>query len=58
MLVLGSREAESGTVSVRSRELGDLGSRAIDDVIALLSREIDERALRSLFEKEVVGHQH
>lgn len=58
MLVLGSREAESGAVSVRSRDLGELGSLPVADVTAMISREISERALHSLFQKEVVDHQH
>jgi threonyl-tRNA synthetase len=58
MLVLGSREAESGTVSVRSRDLGELGSWAVGDITRAIVREIDERALSSQLKKEVVDHQH
>jgi threonyl-tRNA synthetase len=58
MLVLGSREAEKGAVSVRSRELGDLGSTPVAEFRELLLREIGERSNRSLFKKEVVNHEH
>jgi threonyl-tRNA synthetase len=34
MLVVGDREAEQGTVSVRSRAGGDLGARSVDAFIA------------------------
>ena len=40
MLILGPKEAEDGTVSVRGRS-GDEGSMALDDFIARLHAEID-----------------
>jgi threonyl-tRNA synthetase len=40
MLVVGDREAEQGTVSVRSRAGGDQGSRAVDEFIAAARDEI------------------
>ena len=48
MLVLGKREAESGTVSVRARDRGDLGAKSIDEVVTELVEEADTRALESL----------
>ena len=39
MLVMGAREAESGTVSVRSRAEGDLGAMTLDAFIAKLDAE-------------------
>ena len=35
-LIVGPREAESGTVNVRSRDCGEIGSRTIDDFVAEL----------------------
>ena len=35
MLIIGEREAEEGTVSVRSRKEGDLGVMALDDFLIL-----------------------
>jgi threonyl-tRNA synthetase len=40
MLVVGDREAETGTVSVRERSGGDKGARAIDAFIAMAREEI------------------
>jgi threonyl-tRNA synthetase len=36
MLIVGDKEIENGTVSVRSREKGDQGSMSIDDFTALI----------------------
>jgi len=40
MLVVGDREAEQGTVSVRSRAGGDLGARTLDAFVADALEEI------------------
>jgi threonyl-tRNA synthetase len=40
MLVVGNREADSGAVSVRSREHGDQGSQPVDAFIQALGREL------------------
>jgi len=45
MLILGDREAESGTVSVRTRDGQTIGSMPQDKIIALLQKEADEKAL-------------
>ena len=42
---IGEREAESGTLSVRSIKAGDLGVMAADEFIAKLCREIEEKAV-------------
>ena len=44
MLILGGKEAEAGTVSVRHRAKGDLGPRPAEEFIADLRREVDSRA--------------
>jgi threonyl-tRNA synthetase len=43
MLVIGDREAEAGTVSVRHRFKGDQGVRSVDDFLAALQAEIQGR---------------
>jgi threonyl-tRNA synthetase len=43
MLVVGAREAENGTVSLRHRSGDDLGAVPIDRVLADLTREIGSR---------------
>ena len=45
MLVIGDKEAESATVSVRSRKNGDMGSMGIDEFIASALREVAEKTI-------------
>jgi threonyl-tRNA synthetase len=45
MLVLGGKEAEAGTVSVRHRTKGDQGPRPFDQFLADLRQEIETRAI-------------
>ncbi|WZL78415.1 threonine--tRNA ligase [Eubacteriales bacterium mix99] len=45
MLVVGDKEVEDGTVSVRSRSKGDLGTMKPEDFKARIEREISEKAL-------------
>jgi threonyl-tRNA synthetase len=45
MLVLGAKEVEEGTVSVRHRDREDLGTQPLDQFIAEITAEIRERAL-------------
>lgn len=45
MLVLGAREVEEGTVSVRHRDREDLGSQPIDEFIGTICDEIANRSL-------------
>ena len=46
MLVVGPKEAEAGTVSVRHRVKGDLGPRPLADLLAALQQEISSRAIQ------------
>jgi len=46
MLVVGAREAEAGTVSVRHRGKGDLGPKPLAEVVASLQSEIEARAIQ------------
>ncbi len=45
MLVIGDKEAESGTVSVRSRREGDVGVQSVDDFLARALREVAEKVI-------------
>jgi threonyl-tRNA synthetase len=45
MLIVGGKEAEAGTVSVRHRSKGDLGPRPLDQFSADLRQEVDSRAI-------------
>jgi|GEM_PF-2038807 len=49
MLVVGPRDAESATVSVRDRIDGDLGAMPIDQAISRLAQEIAERRVRKTY---------
>jgi threonyl-tRNA synthetase len=43
MLVVGDREAENGTVSVRNRRHGDQGAKSVDEFIATLRGLVDAK---------------
>ncbi|MHB8917958.1 MAG: threonine--tRNA ligase [Desulfocucumaceae bacterium] len=45
MLVVGDREAESGSVAVRHRTAGDMGSVKVDDFISRIKDEIKTKKL-------------
>lgn len=44
MLVIGDKEMESGTVSVRSRKDGDIGSMPVDEFVSRIVEEIKNHA--------------
>jgi threonyl-tRNA synthetase len=46
MLIIGGKEAEAGTVSVRHRSKGDLGPRPLDDFVRELQAEIVSHAIQ------------
>lgn len=43
MLVVGDREAEEGTVSVRSRKDGDIGTHSLDEFLAKALKEVADK---------------
>lgn len=43
MLIAGGKEEKDGTVSIRRRHIGDLGSKSIDDLIPEIVEEITTR---------------
>jgi threonyl-tRNA synthetase len=45
MLIVGGKEAEAGTVSVRQQSKGDLGPRPLADFLADLREEVDSRTI-------------
>ena len=45
LLVVGAREAESGSASVRLRHRGDLGTKGLDDIIAAMTTTVRKRLL-------------
>jgi threonyl-tRNA synthetase len=49
MFVVGPRDSQQGTVSVRDRIDGDLGAMTIDDAIRKLLEEVQSRTVRKTF---------
>jgi len=45
MLVVGDKEAEEGTVSVRKRGAGDIGTMNADDFVAMAVKDVKELAI-------------
>jgi len=52
MLVVGGKDQENGTVSVRDRIEGDLGAMPIDQALAKLQEEVTERRIRQVSDKK------
>ena len=46
MLVVGDRDMENGTVSVRHRSGEDLGAMSLENFIKLLDHEVQTRAIQ------------
>ena len=44
MLVVGDREADNGTVSVRNRKHGDQGAQNVDQFLAAIQKQIETKA--------------
>ncbi len=49
MVIVGPRDAEQGTVSVRDRIEGDLGGMSIEDAITKWHDEVEKRTVRQSF---------
>lgn len=47
ILVVGEKEQEEGTISVRSRFVGDEGTKTIDEVVLQLTKEIADKVNRN-----------
>jgi threonyl-tRNA synthetase len=45
MLIVGGKEAEAGTVSVRHQSKGDLGPRPLAEFLSDLRKQTDSRAI-------------
>jgi threonyl-tRNA synthetase len=52
MLVVGGKDQENNTVSVRDRLDGDLGAMPIDEALNKLQQEVIERRIRQVSEKK------
>ena len=47
MLIIGDKECEEGTVSVRARGEGDLGAVAVDEFIAKIVEEVENKIIKN-----------
>ena len=47
MLIIGDKECEEGTVSVRARGEGDLGAVAVDEFIAKIVDEVVNKIIKN-----------
>ncbi len=52
MVVVGAREAEQGLVSIRHRELDVIGTMPVEDFVAAVCEEIEQRLIRPALETE------
>jgi threonyl-tRNA synthetase len=52
MFVVGEKDRDNGTVSVRDRLDGDLGPMAVDAAVAKLREEIDAKTVRQVAERQ------
>lgn len=48
MVVVGEKDAQNGTVTLRDRIEGDLGALAFDDALAKLREEVDAKTVRQV----------
>jgi threonyl-tRNA synthetase len=55
MAVVGMKEMESGTLAIRSRKLGDLGSFTVDDLMAELARCTDAAEEMTMMGEQLEG---
>jgi threonyl-tRNA synthetase len=55
MFVVGEKDRDAGTVAVRDRLEGDLGSTPLDAAIAKLRAEIDAKTVRQVAERQPVA---
>jgi threonyl-tRNA synthetase len=55
MLVVGDRESENGTVAVRDRASGDLGTRSVGDFVAAAQEEVETKGRAPVALKKAAG---
>jgi len=46
LLIIGPRDAENGTVSIRDRYKGDLGAISVTEAMAMMVKEVDDKTVR------------
>ena len=51
-VIVGAKEEENGTISLRSRFAGDEGSKRVEEFIKSIREEIDTKAIRETTQEE------
>ena len=51
-VIVGAKEEENGTISLRSRFAGDEGSKSVEEFIASIRSEIDSKQIRKVETEE------
>ena len=46
MIILGDKDVEAQTISVRHRKDGDLGAMKVDEFVAMAKEEIDSKPIK------------
>jgi threonyl-tRNA synthetase len=52
MAVIGPKEAETRSIALRDRIAGELGTKPLDEVIAMLTEEVNSRRIRQVADKK------
>jgi threonyl-tRNA synthetase len=52
MAVIGPKEAETRSIALRDRIAGELGTKPLDEVFAMLSQEVATRQIRQVAERK------
>jgi threonyl-tRNA synthetase len=52
MAVVGPKEAETRSIALRDRIAGELGTKPLDEVFAMLTQEVAERRIRQVAERK------
>ena len=55
MFIVGPKDVEAGTVSVRDRIDGDLGAISLEEAVARLDGEIQDKTVRQVVDAESAG---
>ena len=55
MMIVGPRDAENSTVSVRDRVEGDLGAMPVAQAIARFQKEVEQKTVRQVFKNDTPG---
>jgi threonyl-tRNA synthetase len=55
MLIIGPRDAEAGTVSVRDRIEGDLGAMSVEEAISKFQTEVSEKRVKQVVKNSAIA---